>query len=83
MLAVSYFLIFIVLVIVSGPLLAYPLYLSLQTITDIEFHKLVGHATLLCGLLLSFIYLKINDIPFGVLEGADYKPSFIKHYHLE
>lgn len=65
MLAVSYFLIFIVLVIVSGPLLAYPLYLSLQTITDIEFHKLVSHATLLCGLLFSFIYLKINDIPFS------------------
>jgi len=65
MLAVLYFLIFIILVIVSGPLLAYPLYISLQSITDIEFHKLIGHATLLCGLLLSFIYLKINNIPFS------------------
>jgi membrane protease YdiL (CAAX protease family) len=65
MLAVLYFLIFIILVIVSGPLIAYPLYVSLLTITDIEFHKLIGHATLLCGLLLGFIYLRINNIPFS------------------
>ena len=66
MLAVLYLLIFLLLVIIAGPILAYPLYILLQSITDIEFHKLVSHTTLLCGLLFGFIYLKINNIPYLV-----------------
>ena len=62
MLAALYFLLFIFLVLICGAVLAFPLSQLLQTVTDMEFHKLVGRSTILCALFFSFIYLKVNGI---------------------
>ena len=58
---VSFF-ILVSLVIVASPLLTYPVYLILQYFIDLLFHKLVGHVTLLCGLIFSGIYLKYHQL---------------------
>lgn len=60
MLAVVNFLILITLVITVSPILAYPVHLLVENFTDYPFHKLVTHTTLICGLVFSGIYLKIN-----------------------
>ena len=58
---VSFF-IFVLLVITLSPLLAYPSYFILQNFTDYPFHKLVGHVTLICGLIFSGFYLKYHQM---------------------
>ena len=52
---VSFF-ILVSLVIVVSPLLAYPAYLILENFITLPFYKLVGHTTLICGLIFSGIY---------------------------
>jgi len=58
---VSFF-ILVSLVIVASPLLTYPVYLILDNFIDLPFHKLVGHVTLICGLIFSGIYLKYHQL---------------------
>ena len=58
---VSFF-ILVSLVITLSPLLAYPFHLILENFVDYPFHKLVGHVTLLCGLIFSGLYLKYNQM---------------------
>jgi len=58
---VSFF-ILVSLVIVVSPLLAYPAYLILENFIDLPFYKLVGHITLICGLIFSGIYLKYHQL---------------------
>ena len=60
--AVVYFFILISLVITMSPLLAYPVHLVLENFVDLPFHKLVSHTTLICGLIFSGFYLKINQM---------------------
>lgn len=54
---VSFF-IFVSLVIILSPLVAYPIYLLLENFVAFPFHKLVSHTTLICGLIFSGVYLK-------------------------
>ncbi len=56
---VSFF-IFVLLVIVLSPLLAYPIHLLLGNFVDFPFYKLVSHTTLICGLIFSGAYLKYH-----------------------
>ncbi len=56
------FIVLVSLVIVVSPLLAYPVHLILENFFDLPFHKLVGHVTLLCGLIFSGIYSKYNQL---------------------
>jgi len=58
---VSFF-ILVSLVIVVSPLLAYPAYLILENFITLPFYKLVGHTTLICGLIFSGIYLKYHQL---------------------
>ena len=58
---VSFF-ILVSLVIVVSPLLAYPAYLILENFITLSFYKLVGHITLICGLIFSGIYLKYHQL---------------------
>jgi len=58
---VSFF-ILVSLVIVVSPLLAYPAYLILENFINLPFYKLVGHITLICGLIFSGIYLKYHQL---------------------
>ena len=60
--AVVIFFILISLVIAMGPLLAYPVHLALENFVGLPFHKLISHITLICGLVFSGIYLKINQM---------------------
>ena len=60
--AVLIFFILISLVIAMGPLLAYPVHLVLENFVDYPFHKLVKYVTLICGLIFSGLYLKINQM---------------------
>ena len=58
---VSFF-IFVSLVIVVSPLLAYPAHLFLENFIDLPFYKLVSHITLICGLIFSGVYLKYQQL---------------------
>ena len=58
------FLIFVSLVIIASPLLAYPVYLILESFFDLRFHKLVSHTTLICGLIFSGVYLRYHQLYF-------------------
>ena len=58
---VSFF-ILVSLVIGLSPLLTYPVYLILDNFTDVRFHKLVSHLTLICGLVFSGVYLKYHQL---------------------
>ncbi len=60
--AVVIFFILISLVIAMGPLLAYPVHLVLENFINLPFHKLISHITLICGLVFSGFYLKINQM---------------------
>ena len=77
--AIIYFIIFVILVITAGAFLSYPVFVVLHPVTEVEFHKLIGNITILCGLLFSFVYLKANNISFK--EGFGYalpRKLFIK-----
>lgn len=54
--------VFIVLALVCGALLSFPLYLLLQTFTDVPFHKVTSQLSSLLGLVFIFLYLKFNKI---------------------
>ena len=78
--AVVNFFILISLVIAMSPLLAYPVHLALENFVDLPFHKLVSHITLLCGLVFSGVYLKINQMYSRQAFGFDGSlNNFLKH----
>jgi len=60
--AIVNFIILISLIFTLGPLLAYPVHLVLENFVALPFNKLVSHITLLCGLVFSGFYLKINQV---------------------
>jgi len=70
MFTVLYFLLFILSVVSLSPLLAYPVFLFLQPIINLEFHKLIGNVTLITGRLLCIFYVKQNN--FNLKEGIGY-----------
>lgn len=77
--AVVSFFIFITLVIITSPLLSYPVYLILQNFIDISFYKLVHHVTLINGLIFSGVYLKYNQLYSKQAFGFGLaKKSFLK-----
>ncbi len=57
--AIIAFLLFIVFAYISGALLAYPLKLSLDAYLNLEYKKYLTYATLISGLLISGLYLKL------------------------
>ena len=60
--AILVFLCFIVLAYVLGAVLAYPLKLLLDSHIVLEYKKYINYATLLCGLLVSGLYLKTCSV---------------------
>lgn len=52
----------VALIIGCSPLLAYPVYLLLDGIIDLPFHKAVKYTTLLCALIFSGVYLRLNRL---------------------
>ena len=62
--AIIYFFIFVAIVITAGAFLSYPIFVLLHPVTEIEFHKLIGNTTIVCGLIFCFVYLKVNNISF-------------------
>ena len=70
MFTVLYFLLFILSIVSLSPLLAYPVFLFLQPIINLEFHKLISNVTLITGLLFCIFYVKQNNI--NLKEGFGY-----------
>ncbi len=62
MTAILSLLAFIAAVLLGGALLAWPAHLALAPWSDLPFHKLLGHLTLLLGLGGGFIYLAMNGL---------------------
>lgn len=60
--AVVTFLLFILAAILAGALITYPVYLLLQEVISIPYHKLITHITLLSGLIVSALYLRLNHL---------------------
>lgn len=59
MIATLYLIVFIVCVFVAGAILAWPLSFLFDP-QSMPMHKLIGHATLLCGFVGAFAFLAIN-----------------------
>lgn len=77
--AIINYIFFVALVITGGAFFSYPVFLIFHPVADVEFHKLIGITTTLCGLVFCFVYLKVNNIPFK--EGFGYalpRKLFIK-----
>lgn len=76
--SIASFLLFLLLTLLTGALLAVPVYKLLHPVIDLQFHKLTAHVTTFCGLLFVFLYLKLNNILTGKITGYAIKPSFIR-----
>ena len=78
--AVVNFFLLVLLIITMSPLLAYPVHLISENFADLHFHKLVSHTTLICGLIFSGIYLKINQLDSRQAFGFNIsKNNFLKN----
>jgi hypothetical protein len=69
--------VFIALALLCGALLSFPLYLLLQTFTDVPFHKITSQLSSLCGLVFIFLYLKFNNILNRTTAGFNLAQTFI------
>src|SRR3972149_5117958 len=54
--------ILLILVLLCGALLSFPVYQLLQPVADVKFHKLISHVSSICGLLLICVWLKHDNL---------------------
>lgn len=64
---------FLVAVLFSAALLAWPTFNLMAQWSDYPFHKLLGHLTLLCGLIGSLVYIRINKL--SIRKGCGFESN--------
>ena len=66
--------ILLLLVLLGGALLSFPVYKLLQPVTDVKFHKLISHVSSICGLVLLCAWLKhgqrFNRVTLGFVKSS-------------
>lgn len=78
--AIIIFCLFVVLAFLLGAILAYPLKLALDPVFDLEYRRYLNYATLISGLIISGLYLKLYKLFSYQAFGYSGKPqAFFKN----